>query len=125
MKSRATNENGVVAEIVRAINREYPTAWFFKVHGGPYQEAGIPDLLGCVEGLLFGIEVKFQRPHESKEAARGRATPGQRRQIARINRAGGAAGVALNAEEALDIIRRAFEKQERRSSTDGSQHHRT
>lgn len=32
--------------------------WWFKVHGGPFQAAGIPDLIGCVEGLFFGFEVK-------------------------------------------------------------------
>jgi hypothetical protein len=31
---------------------------WFKTHGGPFQEAGQPDLIGTVEGLFFGFEIK-------------------------------------------------------------------
>lgn len=32
--------------------------WAFKVHGGPWQRAGIPDIVGVYHGRFFGLEVK-------------------------------------------------------------------
>ena len=60
------------------------------------------------------MEVKFQRPGESHQHAVERATPGQRKQIAWINRSGGIAGVVTSADEAMDLIRRAYIKHEQR-----------
>lgn len=78
--------------------------WFFKVVGSPYQMSGVPDILVCIEGMLFGLEVKHQKPGESEQHARDRATPGQLVQIMRINRAGGKAGVVISVQEALALI---------------------
>lgn len=105
---KPTNENGLVLQIVKAIKTKYPEAWVFKVHGGPMQVAGIPDLLILVNGLLIGAEAKFQRPGESEAHARGRATPIQRNQIEKIRRAGGVADVVLSVEETLELIERAI-----------------
>lgn len=33
-------------------------AYFFKVHGSAFMEAGIPDIVACYKGLFIGIEVK-------------------------------------------------------------------
>lgn len=106
-----TNETGLVAHIWKAVKEKYPSAWLMKVHGGPMQQAGVPDLLMCVNGMLVGAEAKDQKPGESEEHARERATPLQRIQIAQINAAGGIAGVVLTPEEALDLIERGFRKQ--------------
>ena len=103
-----TNEKGVVAAISAAIYAKYPTAWVFKVVGGPFQMSGVPDLLVCVHGLLIGLEVKFQRPGESREAALSRVTPGQRGQIHAIRRAGGYADAVLSVDEALAAIEAAL-----------------
>jgi hypothetical protein len=110
--SRAVNETGLVHAIGKAVKKHYPGALIYKIHGGPMQETGIPDLLICIQGLFIGAEVKHQKPGESEQHARDRATPSQRMQIMRINAAGGMAGVVLSVEETLDLIRRAFEKQE-------------
>jgi hypothetical protein len=32
--------------------------WAFKVHGSPMQTAGVPDVIGVVQGRFFGLEVK-------------------------------------------------------------------
>lgn len=106
------NETGLVKQIVKAVRAEYPRAWVFKVHGGPMQMTGVPDLIFCIEGLLVGCEVKFKRPGESVTHARQRTTQNQRVQIQRINRAGGIAGTVISPEEALDLIARGFKKQE-------------
>lgn len=97
-------ESNLVSNICQAVRREYPWAWVFKVVGSPYQMSGVPDILLCVEGRLFGIEVKRQRAGESHRAATERTTLGQRRQIQQIRAAGGVAGVVLSVEEALDLI---------------------
>lgn len=98
------NETALVDAIRKALLKEYPSAWVFKVHGGMMQMAGVPDILVCVEGRLFGFEVKHRKPTESEEHARGRASEQQLYQIEKIREAGGVAEVILSAEEALDII---------------------
>jgi hypothetical protein len=106
-----TNENAVVAAIGKAIKKNYPTAYILKIHGGQYQESGIPDLLVCVDGLEVGIEVKHQKPGESREHALDRTTIKQRSHIQRIINAGGMAGVALDVDPALYLIQLAKLKQ--------------
>lgn len=108
----ARNETALVAQIVKAVLKEHPEALIWKIHGDYYQENGIPDLVMCIQGRFFGIEVKNEGPTESEQHARDRATPGQLVQIARIKRAGGVAGVALSAEEVLAMISEGLEKEQ-------------
>ena len=56
--------------------------WFFKVWGGGYQKAGIPDLLMCVNGFFIAVELK---------ASQGTASELQKLNIERINAVGGRA----------------------------------
>ena len=105
------NETGLVAAIRRELNKAYPDHWSIKTHGNPYQDAGLPDLLICVEGLLIGMEVKFLRPGETREHATGRITPQQKNQLQKINEAGGMADMVISTEEALELIVRGFIKQ--------------
>ena len=35
--------------------------WCVKIHGGPYQDAGTPDILACYRGRFIAIEVKTSR----------------------------------------------------------------
>lgn len=44
--------NRVLAEIRRR------GGYAEKIHGGPLQQAGIPDVIACYRGRFFGIEVK-------------------------------------------------------------------
>lgn len=50
--------------------RKLPTSRWIKVGPGPYQEAGLPDLIGCVQGRFIAIEVKVKgnRPTEKQAA---------------------------------------------------------
>lgn len=104
----ATNETGLVREIVKAVKAAHPDSWCFKVHGSPTQTVGTPDLLICVQGRLIAAEVKHQKPGESEEHALGRATPVQLAQIDVLRRSGAVAGVVLSAEETLALIDRAL-----------------
>ena len=91
-------EKEIVKQIIRALKSE-GVGWCVKVHGGPYQASGIPDILAIAPatGRLVGIEVK--RPGV------GRLTELQAAQIQKINDAGGVAGVAYGTEDALNYLR--------------------
>jgi hypothetical protein len=106
----ATSEAGVVGAIWRAIVKEHPDVWMFKTVGNPYQMSGVPDLLVGVAGLLVGLEVKFQRPGESREHALSRATPIQVAQIKKMRAAGCVADVVLDADEALRLVAYALNR---------------
>ncbi|MFL2104163.1 VRR-NUC domain-containing protein [Mycobacteroides abscessus] len=32
--------------------------WYFKVFGGGFQKSGIPDVIACINGVFFSIELK-------------------------------------------------------------------
>lgn len=68
--------------------------WWMKVHGGPFQAAGIPDIIGCWKGRFIAIELKI--PGE---------VPTQLQVITleAIHKAGARCGVAYSVEEALSI----------------------
>lgn len=97
-------ETRLVGRIADAIHKKYPDAWVFKVHGSPYQRAGVPDLLVVVNGVLAGLEVKDPKPGESQGRARGRATLLQLEEIRKLHAAGAIAGVVLTPEEALELV---------------------
>lgn len=35
--------------------------WCVKIHGGPYQDKGTPDILACYQGRFLAVEVKTPR----------------------------------------------------------------
>ena len=99
-----STEAGLQRQIVKAIKRAHPAAWVFHPVGNPYQEAGVPDLLACVEGRLFAFEIKHQKAGESHEHALSRVTPVQRVQLGRIGAAGGHAAAVTTVDAALRLI---------------------
>jgi hypothetical protein len=60
--------------------KSLPNTWFFKVWGGGYQRAGIPDLICCINGIFIAIELKGDN---------GKPTELQKMNIKNINAAGG------------------------------------
>lgn len=57
------------SRLQRRIRQELKTqvgGWWFKVWGGPFQQAGIPDIIGCCCGLFFAFEVKTDEGDTSK-----------------------------------------------------------
>jgi hypothetical protein len=86
-------------EVVRAaramLEREIPGSIWFKIHGGPHQPAGLPDLVGSVDGHFVGIEFK--------RAAGLEPTPRQMMQLAKLQEAGARVGVAFTPEQAVSI----------------------
>lgn len=45
---------------IKSYLKNLPKCWFFKVWGGGFQQAGIPDLIACVNGTFVAIEVKAE-----------------------------------------------------------------
>lgn len=86
------------ARLSRAIMnklRKY-NAWCFKVHGSEYQPAGIPDILGCYRGVMFGVESKMPGNKPSKI---------QEFRMAQMAQAGAVVVVAYSVEDAMEVIR--------------------
>lgn len=97
-------ERIIVTRIVKAL-KAHGVTWIVKTHGGPFQSAGIPDIL-CVapnSGRLCAIEVK--RPD-----GYGKVTELQNRQIAALNETGAVAGIATCEGEALALLSCANER---------------
>ncbi len=69
--------------------------WNFKVHGGPFQQDGIGDIMGVVHGFGFMFEVK--EPN-------GTASPLQIETVKDYKAAGGIAAIIQEPEEAIDLI---------------------
>jgi len=75
-------------------------AYFIKYWGGgTFTKVGVPDILACVGGTFFGIEVK---------AENGRASPIQIENIKQINAAGGI-GLIVYPKDFNDLVRRVKE----------------
>lgn len=97
-------ETLLVNKIRKAIKNKYPDSLTFKIAGGPYQAAGIPDLLVFLNGRVAAFEVKKQKPGESEEHARERATLRQRIRIESFRKAGCLAEVVLSVDEVLAVL---------------------
>jgi hypothetical protein len=96
-KKQEPLESTIVSKIKKAISKKWPNAFYFKVHGGMYQSAGIPDLVGCIDGMFFAIEVK--RP-----STKTNVTPLQQACIEQIIKAGGIAFVSWSETDAVQML---------------------
>jgi hypothetical protein len=50
-------EGVIVANCLKYL-RTIPNSRWFKTHGDPFGRVGLPDIIGCVEGQFYGLEVK-------------------------------------------------------------------
>ena len=88
-------ESRLQRKIVEILKTEVG-GWWTKVHGGPYQVSGIPDLLGCVNGRFISLEVK--RPGN-------KPTVRQLYVIQALQDNGAVAGIVHSPEEALALLK--------------------
>lgn len=72
--------------------------WCTKIHGGPFQDAGLPDIMGYYKGRGFAFEVK--EPD-------GKPSELQLETIADMKRAGAVTGIITTAKEAIDALTKA------------------
>ncbi len=86
-------ESSIMTSIMRELRRR--GAMVIKIHGDPYIPGGTPDLIGCVSGRCFVLEVK--RPGEKPRAL-------QVQQLEKWRKAGAVAGVATSVKEAVYLV---------------------
>lgn len=97
----AKPESALQTRIRKALLEEFPGAWIVKVHGSAYQTAGIPDLLGCIEGRTVGIEVKLPGKENTLTARQSDA-------LVSIRKAGGIAFVASGVHTVLRTLQESL-----------------
>lgn len=90
-------ESKLQQRIQKALKARYPRSWWVKFHGGIFSAAGVPDLLGCVNGQFFALEVKC--PGKLRTL-----TPIQAQVIDKLQRAGACACTITSVEEALAVV---------------------
>lgn len=90
----AQRESGLSRRIMRAL--EADGIFCFKVHGGAYMMAGLPDIIACVDGQFVGLETKMPDGKGTTEI--------QRFIHKKIQAAGGEAHVVHSVDEAKSII---------------------
>ena len=84
-----TPEKQVRKELMQHLDK-VEGLWYYPAVAGPYSVGGIPDIMGCYKGRLFGIEAKAHgRRGEPNRGCSGL----QVLQMARIEAAGGFAMV--------------------------------
>ncbi len=90
------------SEITRRMIRAFRArgAWAVKIHGGPHQTRGLPDILACYKGQMIGIEVK--RPNRKNTV-----TPIQERTLRDLESSGAVALILTRVDSVgrlLDIL---------------------
>lgn len=85
-------ETKLVEKIIDRLKAE--GGFWVKIHGGPMQQTGIPDIVGCYKGKFIGIEVKIlgNKPSALQTVV-----------LKELEEAGAKCGVAYSIEEALKI----------------------
>lgn len=86
-------ERQITEQIIAELKRH--GFWVFKVHGGPMQKAGVPDILACRDGRLLAIEVK--RPG-------GHVTAIQKKRLAELEAAGASVAVVTSVDEVRSLL---------------------
>jgi Holliday junction resolvase len=98
-------ERSIVKKTIEELRKR--GGFWIKVHGSPFQMAGIPDIIGCYRGRFIAFEVKRD--------ATGKPTALQDYTMKKIREAGGMASLIYTAEMALTKIDRLDELQEARA----------
>lgn len=87
--------------IIRALKEAFPGSCWKKIHGNRFQNKGISDLLGCVEGWYFALEVKCMGKH---------ATEVQEAFMDEVKVARGAATVVYSPKQAVDFVTKELKR---------------
>jgi hypothetical protein len=91
-------ESRLSRRIIQRLQQEFGLRIFcFKVWGNEHQQAGLPDILGCIEGRFFGLETKLP---ESRENVSMR----QELTHTMIRQGGGFVRVVTSTDEAVEAL---------------------
>lgn len=94
LKDPPETEKQIVKKMMTALRKK--GAECSKIQGGPTQERGIPDIIGCYKGKFFCIEAK--RPGKEKNVSAYQAL-----KLKKYKKSGARVGVATTVEQAIDI----------------------
>ena len=86
-------------KIKKHLQKTFGGVWH-KIHGGPFQQSGIGDLIGCCYGYYFNLEVK-----QDKEGKKYEPTELQQREIDKINENSGCGACVKSPEQAEQVGR--------------------
>ena len=89
------SETKIKNKVIQFIKRQYPGAWIYKA--ADRWTAGIPDLLLCIEGKFYAIELKVGREGPKKI---------QQYVINKIRAAGGKACVCHSVDEVREFLKK-------------------
>lgn len=96
-----TPETKLQRKIRDRLKEEFPGIFLFKKHGGPHSPKGIPDFVGCFNGLFFGLEVKVPGREDT-------LTKYQSKSLKDIRAAGGVADMVTSPDQAYHVLRKAL-----------------
>jgi hypothetical protein len=95
-------ESLLTARILKRLREDLGGFWV-KISGSHWQTTGLPDIIGCWEGLFFGFEVKMPK---------GKLTARQTLTLSSIATLGkGVSGVIYGPDEAVELVKRSRYKQ--------------
>ena len=97
-------ESRIKRKILKELRRDYPQGVWYKIHGGPHQIRGIPDIIGCLAGRFIAFEIK--RPDDKYRPP----TPYQLKEILAIKKASGVVAVVTGYDEIKVILTKFFPK---------------
>jgi len=92
-------ESTLVKNIIKALNKHtQKRSLWIKIHGGPFQVAGLPDIIGLYKGTFYGFEVKCPGKEDT-------LTPLQKHFIKKINDSGGIARMVVSVDETIKSLK--------------------
>ncbi len=86
-----------VIAYLKQLNNTADPLWFLKIHGGPMQRAGLPDLFVIYKGRTFGIELK--RPGK-------KPTKLQQHTLSEMEKAGATTAVVTSVDQLQGLLER-------------------
>lgn len=116
--ARSGPETKLVAKMRAAGDAKYgERIETIKQHGGAFSQAGVSDLLICLDGVFVATEVKAPDNYGNnvERAIEKGPTVKQVAFIERIKRAGGVGGVVASVEGYMDLLAEAEKKAAKRN----------
>ena len=100
----AKPESRLQRKIKEHLQKTFGGVWH-KIHGGPFQAAGIGDLVGCCKGYYFNLEVKL-----NEDGPKNEPTELQQKEIDNVNQEGGCGACVKSPEQAEKVVREYLEQ---------------
>ena len=93
-------EKNLRSKIIKHLRTKWGGRWDV-IHGGPFQAAGISDIIGCYRGHFCAFEIKAPRTGQTRYAATAR----QLAYLDSVIAAGGIAAIVKSVEEVEAVMK--------------------